>query len=292
MSKSDKKKDNYINLVSLEAGKFPVRKFELKKMVINPTICMIAKRGSGKSWVTREILKLYRNIPGGIVIAPSDEMNCFYGDFIPSSYIYYKFDSDIIKKVLLRQKRTIKKFIKYKKEGKKVDPRIFIVMDDCLASKLSWIKDPSIYEIFFNGRHYHIMYILTMQFPLGIPPEYRTNIDYVFLLANDMISEQKKIHDHYCGMFDGFNLFKQIFDDLTKDFSCMVVNNRGAREQITDKIFWYKAQNKEISKFGCKQFNDFHKFNYDENWADKNIVDCNQFLADNKKKSIKVERAD
>ena len=36
--------------------------------------------------------------------------------------------------------------------------------------------------LFMNGRHWKIMLIITMQYPLGIPPNLRTNIDYVFIL--------------------------------------------------------------------------------------------------------------
>ena len=34
------------------------------------SICMIAKRGSGKSWVCRAIIQHLSHIPGGIIIAP------------------------------------------------------------------------------------------------------------------------------------------------------------------------------------------------------------------------------
>ena len=61
-----------------------------------------------------------------------------------------------------------------------------------MSSKGSWIKDPNILELFFNGRHHHISFILTMQFSLGIPPEMRSNFDYIFLLAEDFISNRKR----------------------------------------------------------------------------------------------------
>lgn len=281
---------SYINLVDLENGELPIRRFNLKNMLINPAICMIAKRGCGKSWVVRDILKQYKNIPGGIIIAPTDEMSTFYGDFIPSIYIYYKFESEIISRLLSRQTRMIKKYKDKKEEGKKVDPRVFIVMDDCLASKTSWMRDPQISTLFFNGRHYHIMYILTMQFPLGISPELRTNFDYIFLLADNFTNSRKKLYDHYCGMFSSFNIFCQVFDSLTQDFSCLVISNRGQSKTILDKIFWYKAENKSIGKLGCGQYNEFSDNNFDEKWKERNLLDCDKFMADNKKRTIKIGR--
>lgn len=283
---------SYVNPVNFDDGQLPVRKFNIKNMFINPAICMIAKRGSGKSWIVRDILKQYKNIPGGIIISPTDEMSTFYGDFIPSAYIYYKFESDIIYRLLARQKKMIKKYKEKKSQGKKLDPRVFLVMDDCLSSKLTWIRDQQISKLFFDGRHYHIMYILTMQFPLGITPELRANFDYIFLLADNFTNSRKKLYEHYCGMFPSFNQFCQVFSALTQDFSCMVIVNRGQSNTILDKIFWYKAGNKEIGDLGCPQYNEFHNNNYDENWQDRGALDCDKFLNDNKKNHIKIGKID
>ena len=68
--------------------------------------------------------------------------------------------------------------------GKKLkDDRVLLVMDDCMSDK-NWVKDPNILELFFNGRHYHISFMLTMQYSKGLPPEMRGNLDYIFLLAS------------------------------------------------------------------------------------------------------------
>ena len=74
-------------------------------------------------------------------------------------------------------------------------------------------------ELLFNGRHYQLMYMLTMQFPLGITPELRCNFDYIFLLADDNTSNIKRMYEHYAGMFPDFNSFKQVFTQLTKNMS-------------------------------------------------------------------------
>ena len=109
----------------------------------------------------------------------------------PDLFIHYKYKSEIIERILYRQQVIIEKRKKKKKFGKKVDPRAILVMDDCLSSKGSWMKDEPIMKMFFDGRHYKVMYILTMQFPLGISPELRGNFDYIFLLAEDFYSNQK-----------------------------------------------------------------------------------------------------
>ena len=63
----------------------PVRQFKLSDIVDNASIMMIAKRGSGKSWITKAIMMHFSDIPCGIVIAPTDRMNSFYNDFYPDT---------------------------------------------------------------------------------------------------------------------------------------------------------------------------------------------------------------
>ena len=168
-----------------DGNKLPIRQFKLENMVENPAIVMIAKRGSGKSWVVRAILHHFRSVPCGIVIAPTDRMNSFYNDFFPDSYIHYEYKSDIMTKLLQRQIMMIEKKKQRQKMGKKLDARTYCIMDDCLSSKGSWMRDQPIQELLYNGRHYEIMYILTMQYPLGITPELRSNFDYIFLLKEE-----------------------------------------------------------------------------------------------------------
>lgn len=277
--------------ITFNGDTIPINEFKLDDMVINPSICMIAKRGSGKSWVCRDILNHFSDIPGGVIIAPTDRMNCFYGKFFPNTYINYKFKSETINKLLCRQDEIIEKTKKKYKEGKRCDPRAFLLMDDCLSSKGKWAKDETILKLLFDGRHYQIMYILTMQFPLGIQPELRGNFDYVFLLADDNYNNQKRIYDHYAGMFPSFNAFRQVFVDLTSDYGCMVIVNRGARNNISDKIFWYKANKPSIKKIGSRQFNEFHDNNYDKKWREKEKkFNYEEFESNKGKSRIKVNK--
>lgn len=208
-------------------------------------------------------------MPGGVIIARTDRMNSFYGNFFPDLYIHYEYTSEIIEKILYRQETMIEKSEKKKKEGKKVDPRAFLVMDDCLSDKKTWMKDKPIMEIFFDGRHYQLTFILTMQYPLGIGPDLRSNFDYIFILADDFKSNQKRIYEHYAGMFPSLNAFQQVLSKLTTNYGSMVIVNRGDRHNLQDKIFYYKAPDEYLDKVGCRQFNKIHKNNYDENWRKK-----------------------
>jgi hypothetical protein len=159
-----------------------------------------------------------------------------------------------------------------KKHGKTTNTKAFIVMDDCLADKGNWAKDKMIYELLDKGRHYEITYILTMQFPLGVKPELRANFDYIFLLADDTFGNQKRLFDHYAGMFPCFDAFRQVFTQLTQDHGCMVIQNGNTADGLLEKVMYYKAPNLTgvTTTIGGRQYNKFHEDNYDAKWILKN----------------------
>jgi hypothetical protein len=240
-------------------------------MVSDPSIVMIAKRGSGKSFITRDIIYHYRHIPGGVVIAPTDRMNAFYKYFFPDLYVHYDIKETTLKKILVRQSIMMDKEKDKKKNGKKVDPSGILIMDDCLARKKSWAKDESIMEILMNGRHYKLTYILTMQTPLGITPDLRLNFDYVFLLKEDSTINKKKLWDNYASMFPSLPVFEKVFGKCTEDYRSMVIDNRKPSDNIQDKVFWFKAQERKF-RFGSRIFKDLHKKYYDPLHKRKNNI--------------------
>jgi hypothetical protein len=280
-----------MNVEAYTGDKLPIQEFSLGEMCSNPSILMIAKRGSGKSWVTKAVLFKFHKIPVGVIISPTEKDNPFFSEFFPDSYIYYKYESSIIKKILIRQKMMLKKAREKREKGELVDPRAVVVMDDCLADKGSWARDPPIMDLLFNGRHRQITYILTMQYPLGIKPELRSNFDYVFLLAEDYISNMKKLYDHYAGMFPDFNSFREVFRQLTAEFGAMVIKNRGARANLFDKIAFYKApdlSDVEV-EFGCKQFRRYHRKNYNEGWEEnQDKIDYEDYLFEKKRSKSRI----
>jgi len=247
---------------------------------LNPRIAMIAKSGSGKSWVVRDILYYMRDIPCGVIIAPTDRMTKFYDTIFPSLFIYHEFEENIIPRLLARQRRILDKNVKRVRDGKKpIDPRVVLIMDDCMSSKHLWLKDPNILTVFNEGRHYQITFILTMQYSLGIQPELRSNFDYIFLLGEDFITNKKKLYEHYAGMFPTRDLFYQVFESLTDNYGCMVINNRLRSSDVYKKIFHYKAKKREGFTVGGTDFKNYHEENFDKNHDRKvPIIDINSLL--------------
>jgi len=174
---------------------------------------------------------------------------------VPKLFIHDEYNTAIIENILKRQKQVLKQMKKeiqtYKRST--IDPRAFVILDDCLYDA-SWTRDKMMRLLFMNGRHWKIMLIITMQYPLGIPPNLRTNIDYVFILREPYIKNRRIIHENYAGMFPTFESFAQIMDQCTENYECLVINNNVKSNRLSDQIFWYKAEPHDTFKLGVKEF--------------------------------------
>jgi hypothetical protein len=204
------------------------------------------------------LLYHHQNIPVGQVISGTEAANSFYGEIVPKLFIHDEFKPEIIANILKRQKSMVENM----KSNPNIDPRAFLILDDCLYDN-SWIKDKNVRSVFMNGRHYKLLFILTMQFALGIPPNLRTNIDYVFILRENYVSNRKRIYEHYAGMFPTFEMFCQVMDQCTENYECLVINNNSKSNKLQDQVFWYKADARPTFKIGSSNFWKFSDENYD-----------------------------
>ena len=215
-----------------------IKEFRLGDMRNHAAILMIAGRGCRKHFVIGDIINHYQNTKmHGIVISPENKTINFYNEVISNEYIHDEYKSETVKRVLQRQCLMIKKSQDQAKIGKIINTKVFIVMDNCLVDKKDR-EDSMISELLFNGYHYHISYLLTMQYPLDIKPAIRCNFDYIFLFKDENLSNQKRIYEHYAGIFPNFEVFRQVFLQLTSD-GCMVIINIG-NGNIFDKVMHYK----------------------------------------------------
>ena len=243
--------------MTLELKKFNMRniKFEAKKDSCGPVIVLIGRRDTGKSYLVRDILYYQQDIPIGTVISGTEAGNGFYSKHVPKLFIHDEYNSAIVENILKRQKQVIKQIKKeteaYKRSN--IDGRTFVILDDCLYDN-SWSRDKLMRLLFMNGRHWKIMLIITMQYPLGVPPNLRTNIDYTFILREPYINNRKRIYENYAGMFTTFESFCQVMDQCTENYECLVISNNSKSNKLEDQIFWYKASAHNNFKLGSKEF--------------------------------------
>ena len=247
--------------MTLEMKKFNMREITFKPNENKgPVIVMIGRRDTGKSFLVRDLLYYHQDIPIGTVISGTESGNGFYSAHVPKLFIHEEYNSVLIENILRRQKTVLKQINNDAKEHKRntIDPRAFVILDDCLYDQ-TWTRDKVMRLLFMNGRHWKIMLIITMQYPLGIPPNLRTNIDYVFILREPYLTNRKRIWENYASMFPTLDAFCAVMDQTTENFECLVINNNAKSNKLNDQIFWYKAENHPDFKLGSKEFWDISK---------------------------------
>ena len=243
-----------------------LKKFDMKNIrfsaneAAGPVIVLIGRRDTGKSFLVKDLLYYHQDIPIGTVISGTEAGNGFYSKVVPKLFIHDEYNTAIIENILKRQKMVIKQI---KKENEaygrsNIDGRAFVILDDCLYDN-SWAREKLMRLLFMNGRHWKIMLVITMQYPLGVPPNLRTNIDYTFILREPYINNRKRIYENYAGMFPTFESFCQVMDQCTENYECLVISNNAKSNKLEEQIFWYKASAHGSFKLGSKEFWDLSK---------------------------------
>ena len=226
-----------------------LKKFDMDQIKDDKVVVLIGKRETGKSFLCKDLLYRHKDIPCGQVISGTEAANGYYSKLVPPLFIHDEYTAPIIANVLKRQKMMLEKI----NSNMNIDPRLFLLLDDCIYDQ-SWVKDKNVRSLFMNGRHYKILFIITMQYALGIPPNLRTNVDFVFILRENFVNNRKRLYEHYAGMFPTFEMFCQVMDQCTENFECLVINNNAKSNKLEDQVFWYKANEHDDFKLGGAEY--------------------------------------
>lgn len=256
-----------------------LKKFDISRVQDDNVVVLLGKRKTGKSFLVRDIMYYHRDIPVGTVISGTESANCFYGKMVPKLFIHDEYKPEIIENILKRQKAIT---TKYNKEvalyGKTtLDPRAFLIMDDCLHDSC-WKRDKNIRYIFMNGRHRKLMYLLPMQYPLGVPPDLRTNVDFTFILRENNYGNRKRIYENYASIFPTFEVFCTVMDQVTEGFGCLVIDNTSRSNKLEENVFWYEAEEHENYTLGSKIFWQAHNDHIvDDEEQEEDMFDITKF---------------
>ena len=142
-----------------------LKKFDIKTIPADSVVLFIGKRNTGKSFLVRDLLYYHQDVPVGTVISGTESANMSYGKMVPPLFVHDEYTAELLEKVIKRQKIIVSKMNK-DVEYRNVDPRAFLVLDDCLYDN-KWVRDVNIRSCFMNGRHFKLFFLITMQYALN-----------------------------------------------------------------------------------------------------------------------------
>ena len=282
------------------SGKISLRKFDMRDMANDATVLLCAPRRSGKTVLLCDILFHKKDFPCGMLMSGSEKMTPTFGKIVPELFIYENFDADAVNRLMERQMEFVQKIAtepKYKKyvpsdtpfgsdkyklymakEAYKhggPDPRAWLILDDLLPQFKEVFKNERISEIFANGRHFNMLFLMTTQNFFSIHNAFRDNFEYIFIFKGCSDKELKKLYDQYASFCETFQLFREIVNEFTQNYSCIVINKRSTTKELSDNIFYYKADativndTKPEHKVLCKQAWNFNQKYYNKEHKDK-----------------------
>lgn len=234
-----------------------IRKFDPRTMKDSVVCVLIAKRGSGKSVLARDLLYFKRHLAAGVVMSGTEDGNGYYSSFVPDLFIYSEYDRAALERLVERQRRMSK--------AGTAQP-VFVVMDDCLYDR-KFLSDKVIRNIFMNGRHLSLFVLITAQYCYDLSPNLRANTDFVFVLRENLYRE--KLYKNFFTMVPSFDMFNSLMDSCTADYGCMVLDNSNPSTTWSDSVFWYKASPERKFKLGSPTYWGYSKQRYDRGYDDR-----------------------
>lgn len=161
------------------------------------------------------------------------------------------------------------------------NPNFLLVLDDCAADAKEWGKDPEIENLFFNGRHFRMTTIISLQDEQILNPRIRSNAfnsifttpkcakAYFNRATNNFSSKDRKLYDKYIEMvFHKSEITKD--GDEIKNFKKLVY----IREDQTNPIHYIIGEIYNNFQFGSKEL-----YNLTERCQDKDKKKANTIFS-------------
>jgi hypothetical protein len=226
---------------------FNVKWFDPTKMVRNPVVLIVGRRGTGKTTVSKNLIYPFRNVDIGVLFSNTARASGDWDGYFAPSFVYDKYDSDVMKDILDELLKA--------KTDRKNDPRIpqkdaMVFCDDCTFDRSGFGSDPQLKRAAMNGRHSNLKLFITMQYAMAMDRDFRAQVDYVFILKNNIIGDRERLWNNWFGVIPEFGVFDKIMTELTGNRGVMVLDNTAQSQSIEDSIFYYRATNIPVYKIG------------------------------------------
>jgi len=223
-------------------------------------IVVIGKPGTGKTTLITRLLYEKRKIfPTCLIMSGTEDSNGHYSRIIPSSFVHNKYEEPKVENFITRQKVS-KKHLE--------NPWSVLLLDDCTDDPRIFNK--SIFQgLYKNGRHWKMLFVLSLQYCMDVKPVIRTNIDGVFILRETNLRNRKSLYENYAGIIPTFDMFCEIMDQITNDYTALYIHNATTSNKLEDIVFYYKAKPTPPDfKFGSKDFWKFHNHRFNQRYSD------------------------
>lgn len=230
---------------SLEIKQFDIKTFvDFRAPISNNKSfigVVIGRRGYGKTHLVKDILQTHNTVYKDKTIFMDNDCYIieYSNKFTDATVCEYEVSTmpSIMAEAFKRQR------IEFEKCKINVDndtPHSIIVFESCVYDP-NFYKDKYIKILFMNGKFFKFSTLITLQYPISIPPYIQDVFDYVFVFRDPYSSNRKKIWENYLSTIPlSFEDFNTLMDKLL-EYECYVFHISSKSSNLQDIIFLHKS---------------------------------------------------
>ena len=194
--------------------------------LLNKTVALFGKRGSGKSVMARQLIQdekhLFRN--NIFLFSPTEKLNHDYKDLVPETHIFDSFRDSWASKLLEKLGNMSKEELR----------PILLVFDDC-GSERDWSTSREFIKFFTRGRHLSISILCMQQYLYQLPKVCRCNCDFVLASQQPAQSLDILVDEYNIGLKN--DAFRNLYKQATLDYGFFLINNTATKDDDESSIY-------------------------------------------------------
>ncbi len=190
--------------------------------------------GRGKTYIMRSLIFAKKHIiPVAFVVSENEDVNNNYKKIIPNLFIATENSPEIAKNMIDRQKTACSNL-------PNANPLCLFVADDCMNDKKQF-KDKNHIALFKSSRQLKMLYLLSCQYSLDLPPELRSNITGIFICRENRKEALEKIYRTFGGPIPDLDTFTQLIDQITTDYCALYIDLSSITDDWHSAVYWFRA---------------------------------------------------
>lgn len=222
-----------------------INKMAYNMFLVGYTIIVYGPRRSGKSKFIKNLCQRLRPYYPNAVCFTKTKSSCEYHSFLPDTCIIEGLDEPLLLTLLFDQAK------KKRAESRGIDQgnyNLLVIIDDCMAEKLRYRDIFNM--VFFNGRHYNVTLIVTVQDVKGIAPAATLNADVALSFCFPDRRGRDTIREKFADYFDR-KQFDAIMDDpdINKKYHLLCFDIAHRYNNLDTRISFGSVDEKKEEKF-------------------------------------------
>jgi hypothetical protein len=210
-----------------------VKKLDMQTLKPHRISLLLGRRGSGKSVLLRDMLANMKDrFDFAMAMCPTLESSTLLKKHMPESCVFDRY-------MQTKVDALVKLASEVAAAGK--ERHFLLILDDVMYDK-AICRTQSFRYLFYNGRHAKITVILLLQYLVDMPPDMRSQVDYVFTMKENTIQNRLKLYKMFFGVFGTFDDFSAVLEKCTQNFETMMLDNTLQTSGPSECVFWYKAK--------------------------------------------------